>query len=264
MIFRATQCGMSRVSRRRVALSLLAVIGALVGPLVVGASPASAEPSCPGSTAYDFNRQEWDPSNQSPQGVRAPIVLNADAVTCTGDDGFVWAYVAIDNIAGTKITQIGFRGDYDPSLGGTEYCKAWAINGGTPNFYGACSLQTNHQTFFKIHTTPGGSPTYNIDDCSGDQTYTTCTVENSAEAEYSNAYVFVAEETDYGRSACTVHIMGSSGNHLNIGTTDNNLQGQTSQSGAWDVRTFSYDAPICNDYNANPSNSHIGLWDTRN
>ncbi|HWB66188.1 MAG TPA: hypothetical protein VG708_05105 [Mycobacteriales bacterium] len=259
----------SRRSRRWkvVVVSSLLIGSSLIAPFVDTPS-AFAVPSCPGSFQYDYVANDWTPSS-NPQGIRSPIVLVTDTTPCNSGSivttGIAAGYIAIDNDAGTKISQIGFYSYWDPSLSTTTYCKFWAIDGGSPNFYGPCSLDNNHQTFFKIHTyTSGGSTVYRLDDCSSDSTYGTCTVENADEAEYSNSYAFTAEETDYGGSSCTVKIMGSSSNHFNIGTSTDGVQGQTTEGGGWSTQNFIYIPPNCSHYQANAGNTKMGVWDDRN
>ena len=254
----------ARMPRNALTIAVL-LAGALLSPVQV--VPAYAA-NCPANSAYDFVSNDWNPSNNDVEGIRAPIVLVTDAVTCSNSlgEGFAAAYIAIENNAITKITQIGFSGDYDPSLGGTKYCRFWAIDSGVPNNYGTCSLTNNLQAFFKIHTwtLSGGSTVYRVEDCFGDSTYTSCTVENQSEAKYTSSWAFVAEETNYGQSACTVHILGSSSNHLNIGTGTSGIEGQVTQQGSWGTESLTYDPPVCSHYQGNPSNTRIGIWDDRN
>jgi hypothetical protein len=262
--------------RGRLILSALASAFLLLPVLLPGGLASASTPSCPANVASDFDDLQWYPTNPA-TGIRAPISIVKNTSACSqtnsNEEGFDAIWVAISN--STHISQIGFIGTYDPSLGGVQYCRFWAHNTGAVQTYGACDPQENQTVYFKVHATNvSGTDEYAISDCGSDSSYSDsgCTAEGYSSNLYSDAIATAASETDYGKTACTVIEMGGVNNHVNFGTsTSTPLEEQATEGGSWGPKVMSQPSPICGaDYegNANTNGSgqdfKFGTWDARN
>jgi hypothetical protein len=182
------------------------------------------------------------------------------------EPGFSAAWVAIENTAGSRITQIGFIHVYDSTLGVGKICRFWAIGSGVAHEYG-CGNQTDDvYTWFKIlkqYNADTKAYYYNIYDC-GTGSYNGCTSKNASEAAYASAFGLVAAETDFGRSACTVRIMGASSDKQKFATTNNPIEGLHDVGGIWDTKPLGGSGATCPHYGEEFTTSTMRSWDDRN
>jgi hypothetical protein len=257
------------MKRRRRCCQSAALAILLIGSFsVFRATDASALPGCPGSQDYDYVSNAWLPSDDFLAGIRAPIQARIDGAVCTGGTelGFAAAWIAINKLDGSSITQIGFLHVYDPDLGVGKVCRFWAIDGGTAHNYGCGSQTDDNFIWFKIerqYNSDTKSYFYNIYDC-GASGYTNCTSKNATQAAYANAFGVVAAETDYGRGNCTVRIMGSYGDKQNFGNTGYPISFQHDQGGSWGTKNMLGSPAYCGEYGGNFSDTTMGSWDGRN
>lgn len=227
-----------------------------------GGLPAFALPSCPSSTAYDFASNAWYPSDGDVGGIRAPVNLRRDGSVCTGGPqlGFAAGWIGIENSAGTSIAQIGFIHVYDPNLGVGKYCEFWAIDGGAAHLYNCGAWGDDALLHFMITK---GTSYYNIQDCGSGSGYSNCTSKNATQSIYSSAFALVSAETNYGRSGCTVHIMGTSADPQVEGATGDPIQGKH-DGDAWGTKSLTASGPVCSHYHQGAANAYNHAWDDRN
>lgn len=248
----------------------LAVVLATVAMThVLGVQPALAIPSCPGSHAYDFVSSAWYPNDNQVAGIRAPIETRKDGAVCSGGPtlGFAASWIAIEKSDASRITQIGFIHIYNSQLQTGQHCRFWAIGSGAVHTYG-CGNQTDgifiYFKILKFFDPDTRQNKYAIYDCGTNSNYSGCTVKNSSEVAYASAFGVVAAETNYGRSACTVRIMGSPGNKQNFGRTDHPIQGMHAIGDPWGVKSLTPSNAVCSNYDGDFANDIVLTWDSRN
>jgi hypothetical protein len=212
---------------------------------------------------------EWTPGSGDISGVRAPIEMRFDGLVCGGgpEEAFASSWIAIESSAGNSITQIGFLHFFNSVLGTGEFCRVWAIDGGAAHTYG-CNQQTNHTiVYFEIvrFTDPSTHAIlYDILDCGTAGGYGNCASENSTQGAYSSAFSPVAAETDYGQSACTVRIMGSTTDAQKFGTSSFPIEGTLGTS-SWQTRSYNGTLiPTCSHYGHTFKSFRMWTWDDRN
>jgi hypothetical protein len=194
--------------------------------------------------------------------------MRIDGLVCTGgpEIGFSAAWIGIDNTAETSITQIGFIHQWDSALGTGIYCRFWAIDGGGVHDYGCGNTSDDTFVYFQVQrfTDPiTHADFYDILDCGTAGGYGNCTSKDSQQVAYTSAFGVLGAESDYGKSACTIRIMGSTSDKQNFGTSTFTIEGMHG-AGSWGNKTWSGQGAVCNDYGGNTGNFTRSAWDTRN
>ncbi len=230
---------------------------------------AFAIPSCPSSKASDFVSEAWYPTDAVVAGIRAPVQLRTDGTVCSGgpEPGFAATYVAINNTAGSEIDQIGFIHVYDSSLGAGKYCRFWAIDGGGAHAYLCAHDSNDTYVYFQViefYDPDTRQNYYSAEDCGTVGGYDSCTSHNSSQQAFASAFAFVSAETDFGRAACTVKIMGSASDEENIGNSSYAVEGEHHIGDSWGTKTMIGSPGVCVDYSGEFSNTALDTWDTRN
>jgi hypothetical protein len=133
--------------------------------------------------------------------------------------------------------------------------------------YDCGGLTDGNYNYFEIteYTDPSThAHLYDVEDCntSGWGSSTCVTKENPA--AYSNAWALDSIETDYGQTACTLQIMGSSSSILHLGASADPLQFQNGEGASWTTENLARNGATCTDYKNAWSNTVYGTYDDRN
>ena len=257
-------------ARRRALTAFLGVALGTVSWVLVAQRPAAAV-TCPASPNFDFLTEHWDPSDHIIAGFRAPIVLRTRGSVCS-PDGHVDNWVAVESLDGNGgISQIGWRHD-----AATGYCRFWEYNtdhgyDSGPRFYD-CGLNSDgDEIWFKVEQWYNSSTDlyyWGMWDCGG--SWTSCTAKGGGpRTGYLGAVLGAVDaESNYGGSACTNLMMGSSGYRVRFGEgqSPDEIRGQRTFLGSYSVRSLTYyDQADCPDYASNEhTDSTFRTYDTRN
>jgi hypothetical protein len=252
----------------RVILIIVAIVPFVT---LLGSEPAGAIPACPASTTSDFiGRQHYDSSDGIVAGIRAPILLRKNSNLCSpdADQSFVSPWIGIQSETNSSLGQIGW--DHEPATYG-GFCKFWANGLGTPHDY-VCGFDDSTTNYFQVLEFPGGTGPdyYEMFDCHGDSTYNSsnCDIKGSQNA-WASSDAAALTETNYGGSACTDQIGGSSGNPVTFGNSTDSIQIMNTMFGSWlpwnlEIST----TPTCGHYKTSYTNtgstSLLSNWDNRN
>jgi hypothetical protein len=266
---------------RRIAMAVVLFLGA-IAPLAAGSSPAWAVTSCGNFSydmgpAYDWTRtQNWDV-----RGVRAPLQVRVDGGLCDmpggGKDPFNYAWIAIqcDPSYCSDISQIGYRHDFGNA--GAHWCRSYGVGTGSLVDYDCDQDPNDGNLYFKVvrYWDPISSHYYyDIADCGLDSGgYGGCRTENSQDIAYTHPESDIVSEANYGNqnqgANCVIHIMGSTGDHQNLGTSSYPVQGSTDDGSNWSTRTWNFfwdngDSSCSSPYETSTSSNGMSYWDTRN
>jgi hypothetical protein len=240
-------------------------------PLRVYRKARTSPPGCPSSVASDFVKSHWTPNDDDVNGIRAPIKVRRDGRVCTGGPelGFAAAWISIEDQGGTGITQIGWIHIYDPSIGAGKWCRFFAIGVGAVQTYGTCD--PTDDTFLYLEIQKQFDPErhayfYDVYDCGTGGGYGDCQSKSWSQAPYASSLAAIDVETDYGKSACTVEIMGSSDDRQNFGQISPSypIQGQNDAGDGWGTKTLVGGNATCSDYLGTFSDSQMKTYDDRN
>jgi hypothetical protein len=249
---------------RHITVAMALLVGTLAG-LVWKAIPAMAV-DCTTNNSWPF--YQWTRAANDVYGVRAPIQARVDGGLCGvpggGDDPFNAAWIAI--VQAPSIVQIGYEHDFGMNAG--HWCRFWAIGTGQPTDY-KCGVDSNDTYLYLKIVRYYDSIThvyrYEIDDCGTGGGYGSCTAQSSSTVAYSSPAGQTASEADY---TCVIHIMGSSSDRQNFGTSSYPVQGMDSSS--WTTRSWGahWDNghTNCKDtpYGTDQGTDGMRFWDTRN
>lgn len=258
-------------------LKMVSVLAALVAALTFvqwasPAAPALATP-CPLNIKSDFISENWTNGRTytNVNGVRAPVQVRFTGTVCGGgpEPGFDAAWISLEPSDGSSITQIGLI--HQSITMGQEYCKFWAVvpQDGGAHTYDCGSGNLSDGTYYYFEITEYTDPTthaklYDVEDC-GTDGYGSCSGEATpAPGAYTTPWAINAAETDYGQTACTLQIMGSSSGILHFGASASPMQFQQGEGSSWATKSLSDARPICSDYRGDYSDVVLGTYDDRN
>lgn len=264
---------------KRLATVLAMVVGFSGGPAIFVGTVTSAQASVSCTSPFDDDFQNFDWTHQTGgvddvAGVRAGIKFRLDGDLCPYDDSSgsqqIAIWIAVIGNAPGKIVQMGFDKDYN-TLGITETCFFWAIQGGRPEKYHCTGMSDDDEENFYIHEW-NGSTQYLLEDC-GTNTpdYSSCVAENSGQDTWSFPSAQDSEEETLG--ACDAHSFGAAGDQEKIGSDSGPilpLQGLANST--WTVRSWGMQTDFdgCGDppyhYQLKQPNPSAGLnwYDNRN
>lgn len=240
---------------------ILALIMAMIAHTPV-ALAVVFNPQCDGASNVQTGGL-WQPSNGDAEGIGAPILLRQDGNLCvnSGLDDFESPWIALEQVQGSGITQIGFDHDWN-AQGGEHYCRFWAIGTGIPHDYDCSGTADGKYVFFRIQTysTPGGNLLYSVDDCGTGGNFDNCTEESGNQAAYiNNAFAEAGQEVDH---PCVSQMLGSNPDPMNFG---NSNWGTVGNNGGWNIKSWSGFVNSCSsDYKHSISGDIITIWDSRN
>jgi hypothetical protein len=273
--FGARGWGFAEVTRHlgRLQARAVRIILALTMSLVwlpLAAQPAGAV-TCPGQADRAFRSENWNPTNDSPAGFRAPVVLRRSGTLCS-PYGTSSSWVGIESIVNLGIAQIGWIHE-----SGIGYCRFWEWADGQgydtgPILYGNCGDSDATEILFKV------SEWFNPDeqnydlslyDC-GTVDWGSCTSKSTGPRvdKISSREALVSSEVNFGGSDCTPtnEMMGSQGYRVRFGETDDTIKGQNSPGATFGVRSLSYEHPgVCSHYvGEDPTDETFRTYDDRN
>jgi hypothetical protein len=252
--------------RRRLACALAGVV---VGSLFVASqeSEASAVTGCPSNAVHSWDGRRYDPSARV-TGVRAALKFRKDGFVCDpgnrSEGAAASTWVALEAGSCCGIAQGGFVHEWYNPIGGTRYCRFWAIGNGAVIPYG-CGNQTDDEVvYFRVQTISSSSGNQ-IYDC-GTDGYATCTLKGQDSENWTAAH---SEADGEASDACLVQVMGSTGDKARIGVnTDGAIQFSTNFSGVWSIPSNTVDgqtgAGCLGSYFDSFSTNSAALWDARN
>jgi hypothetical protein len=217
-------------------MAILVTMGVMVYVPAASAAVLS-NPSCDSETYSDVGAS-WTTSDDQVYGVRAPILMRQDGLLCTNseDDDFESPWIAVEQIVGAGITQIGFDHDWN-SMGNEHYCRFWAIGHGAPHDYDCGGTADGVTVYFEINTySTGDNDYYSVEDCGTEGDFSDCTQENGSQLAYvnDNDVAVASEETNH---SCASQILGSNADPVTYGNDSWGTVGNDGSS--WDGRSWS-------------------------
>lgn len=214
------------------------------------------------------------------RGVRAPLQVRIDGGLCDmpggGKNPFNYAWIAIQCDIGfcQDISQIGIRHDF--GSGGAHWCRSYGIGTGQLADYNCGQDADDANVWFQIvRYFNGTNYRYSIMDCGKSGGYgSNCVSKNDEDIAYTHPLGAVLSEVNYGAqnngANCIIHIMGSTGDKQNVGTSNYPLEGSTDDGSNWSTRSWNFgwdhnDSSCATNYgHNNGSAGNITFWDTRN
>lgn len=253
---------------RRLLMAVALLLGSLA-PLATGVLPVSAD-SCTGNSGWPW--YQWTRTDNQVYGVRAPLQVRLDGGLCGvpggGQDPVSTVWIAI--VQPPDIVQIGLIHDF--GMNGGHWCRVWANGTGGNRTDYDCSDSNDAYVWFSIdryYDASHNAYKYEIDDCGISGGYgANCSPENSSQPAFGTPAGQTASEADY---TCVIHIMGSSGDKQNLGTSNYPLEG-TTDGATWFTR--SWGGPHWNNsddscgvdgyYGTDSGTDGMRFWDSRN
>jgi hypothetical protein len=256
-------------SMRRIVI-VLVILAGMLGPLTASADPAMAA-NCTGDDGWPYF--SWTRTDNQVYGIRAPIQSRIDGGLCGVAGGGDNPSNAIGILIEDASSHVGIGYVHEYGVSGGHYCRFWdSPAGGGPTY--DCGTTDDQFVFFKIvryFDSVHHVYKYEIDDCGTAGGYGNCTAEDSTSTAFSNP---AAETQSNSNFTCTIHIMGSSSDKQNIGTSNNPLQCSTDDGSSWSTRSWggphwSNNDSSCSTSNGGPygvgsDTSSNSYWDTRN
>jgi hypothetical protein len=194
--------------------------------------------NCTGDS--DWPSFKWTRTDNQVYGLRAPVQIRIDGGLCGVPGGGDNPSNAIGFLIGGANTNahVGIGLVHEFGVSGDHYCRFWDnAAGGGPTY--DCTADNNDVfVFFKIvrfFDTVHHVYKYDIEDCGTAGGYANCMSKNSASTEFSGPYGATESLANF---TCLIHIMGSSSDKQNIGTTNNPLQGSTDNGSTWSTRSW--------------------------
>lgn len=157
---------------------------------------------------------------------------------------------------------------------GTGYCRFYEWNDGhgfdTGPIDSRCGSDAGGTTrFYKVEETynPDTRVYYYSDYDCGTSGWSNCTdlSQGPSISDLGSVNSPVASETNYGGTACTDELMGSSSKTTLYGGGSEPIKGQKSFGGTYSTRPLVYIGPVCSDYRSpTHSDSTFEVYDSRN